>query len=288
VRFGQGDDRLRVGPLKIVADGGILAGTSYMREPYGLGASRLYGVDDPHYRGFLTLGPEKIKNVIRTGHRLGWQMCAHVTGDAGVDVVLDAVVAADADRPIRDRRFTLIHAYFANAAAAARAARLGVCIDTQPAWYYKDADALLAGLGEPRLRPFIGLAEWLRAGLTVALNTDHMFGLSPDDSLNPYNPFLTMATAVTRKTQGGRVIGPEQAVTREDALRMMTRSAARLSFDEDKKGSIEVGKLGDLVVLSHDFLAVPPDQIKEIKAVVTVLGGQIVHDARRPESGSSN
>jgi predicted amidohydrolase YtcJ len=287
VRFGQGDDRLRVGPLKIVADGGILAGTAYMREPYGLGAAGLYGVDDPHYRGFLTVGPDKIKNIIRTGHRLGWQMSAHVTGDAGVDAVLDAVEAADADRPIRDRRFTLIHAYFANAAAAARAARLGVCIDTQPAWYYKDADALLSGLGEPRLRPFIGLAEWLRAGLTVALNTDHMFGLDPDDSLNPYNPFLTMYTAVTRKTQGGRVIGPEQAVTREDALRMMTRSAARLSFDEDKKGSIEVGKLGDLVVLSHDFMAVPPDQIKDIKAVVTVVGGQIVHDLRPRGSASS-
>jgi predicted amidohydrolase YtcJ len=287
VRFGQGDDRLRVGPLKIVADGGILAGTSYMREPYGLGAAQLYGLDDPRYRGFLTISADKIQNVIRTGHRLGWQMCAHVTGDAGVDTVLDAVEAADADSPIRDKRFTLIHAYFANAEAAARAARLGVCIDTQPAWYYKDADGLAAGLGEPRLRTFIGLQEWLRAGLTVALNTDHMFGLDPDDSLNPYNPFLTMYTAVTRRTETGRVIGPEQAVTREEALRMMTRSAARLTFDEDRKGSIEVGKLGDLVVLSHDFLAIPADEIRNVKAVVTIVGGQIVYDGRPNRSGSS-
>jgi predicted amidohydrolase YtcJ len=280
VRFGEGDDLVRVGPLKLVADGGILIGTSFMREPYGLQARELYGVDDPAYRGFLTLTPEKINNIVRTGHRLGWQMCAHVTGDGGVDKVLDAVEAADADQSIRDRRFTLIHAYFANAEAARRAARLGVLVDTQPAWYYKDADALVTGLGEERLRPFIGLREWLNAGVKVALNTDHMFGLDPNASLNPFNPFLTMATAVTRKTQGGLVIGKEQAVSREDALRMMTVNAAYLSFDEKKKGSIEMGKLGDLAVLSDDFMACAPDRIKDIRVLATVRGGEVVHEQK--------
>jgi hypothetical protein len=279
LRFGEGDDWVRVGALKIVADGGILAGTSFMREPYGLQAAELYGVDDPSYRGFLTLSADKITNIIRTGHRLGWQMCSHVTGDGGVDAVLDAVEAADADRPIRDRRYTLIHAYFPNPAAARRAARLGVCVDTQPAWYYKDAEALVTALGEARLRPFIGLVEWLRAGVRVALNTDHMFGLAPNASLNPYNPFLTMSVAVTRKTEGGRVIGPEQAVSREEALRMMTVNAAYLSFDEAKKGSIEVGKLGDLAVLSDDLMSCPADRIKDIRVVATVVGGQVVHEA---------
>ena len=278
-RFGDGDDRLRVGPLKIVADGGILAGTSSMREPYGERAASLYGIADPGYRGSLTLSPEKMRNIVRTGHRLGWQMCAHVTGDAGVDAVLDAFEAADADRPIRDRRFTLIHAYFPTPAVARRAAGLGVAVDTQPAWYYKDADALLPALGEPRLRPFIGLSVWLRAGVKVALNTDHMFGLDPDASLNPYDPFLTMYVAVTRRTQGGAVIGPEQAVSREDALRMMTVNAAYLSFEEHRKGSIEVGKLADLAILSDDFMACPADRIKDIRAVLTVLGGQVVYDA---------
>ncbi|PYQ46002.1 MAG: amidohydrolase [Acidobacteria bacterium] len=245
LRFGEGDDRLRVGPLKIFADGGILAGTAFMREPYGPAAAPLYGVADPSYRGFLTISAENIRNIMRTGHRLGWQMCAHVTGDAGVDAVLDAFAAADADHSIRDRRFTLIHAYFPTPEVARRAAALGVAVDTQPAWYYKDADALLPALGEPRLRPFLGLAEWLRAGVKVVLDTDHMFGVDPDHSLNPYNPFLTLYVAVTRRTQGGQVIGPEQAVSRQDALRMMTANAAWLSFEENRKGSIEVGKLGD-------------------------------------------
>jgi predicted amidohydrolase YtcJ len=266
-----------VGPLKIVADGGILAGTAYMREPYGPAAAGLYGVTDPAYRGLLTLSADKIRNIVRTGHRLGWSMCAHVTGDAGVDAVLDAFEAADADGSIRDRRFALIHAYFPTADVARRAARLGVAVDTQPAWYYKDADRLLPALGEKRLRPFIGLRAWLRAGVTVAINTDHMFGLDPNASLNPYNPFLTMYVAVTRRTEGGRVIGPEQAVSRAEALRMMTASAAWLTFDERRKGSIEVGKLGDLAVLSDDLLSCPPERIKDIRAVLTVRGGEIVH-----------
>jgi predicted amidohydrolase YtcJ len=279
LRPGEGDDLLRVGALKIFADGGILAGTAFMREPYGPAAASLYGVADPSYRGFLTIAADKIRNIVRTGHRMGWQMCAHVTGDAGVDTVLDAFEAADADRPIRDRRFTLIHAYFPTPEVARRAAALGVAVDTQPAWYYKDADALLPALGEPRLRPFLGLAEWLRAGVKVVLNTDHMFGVDPEASLNPYNPFLTMAVAVTRRTEGGQVIGPEQAISREDALRMMTANAAWLSFEEGRKGSIEVGKLGDLVVLSDDYLACPPERIRKIRAVVTVLGGTVVHEA---------
>ncbi|HEY2942596.1 MAG TPA: amidohydrolase family protein, partial [Vicinamibacteria bacterium] len=141
------------------------------------------------------------------------------------------------------------------------------------------ADALVTALGEARLRPFIGLVEWLRAGVRVALNTDHMFGLDPNASLNPYNPFLTMYVAVTRKTEGGRVIGPEQAISREQALRMMTVNAAYLSFDEEKKGSIEVGKLGDLAVLSDDFMSCPPERIKNIRVVATVIGGEVVHEA---------
>ena len=100
-RFGDGDEWLKVGPLKIVADGGILIGTSFMREPYGLGARQLYAVDDPRYRGFLTLTPEQIASAIAIGHRLGWQMVAHVTGDAGVDVVLDAIEAAQKAPPGR-------------------------------------------------------------------------------------------------------------------------------------------------------------------------------------------
>ncbi|MBK5296350.1 MAG: amidohydrolase family protein, partial [Vicinamibacteria bacterium] len=168
-----GDEWLKVGPLKIIADGGILAGTSFMREPYGLAARALYGMSDPAYRGFLTITREQIAAAVEAGASRGWQMAAHVTGDAGVDAVLDAFEAAQTRHPSADPRHTLIHAYFVNAETAARAARLGVLVDTQPAWYYKDADALAPALGTGRLERFIGLRTWLDAGVVTAINTDH-------------------------------------------------------------------------------------------------------------------
>jgi predicted amidohydrolase YtcJ len=276
-RFGEGDDWVKIGPLKIGVDGGVLYGTAYLREPYGPQSFSLYGLDDPQYRGLLQMDAEKVKNVIGTGHRLGWQMCSHVTGDAGVDMVLDAVEAANADRPIAERRYTLIHAYFAHDDTAARCAKLGVCIDTQPAWFYKDGDALADALGEKRMSEFIGLKTWQRAGLKIALNSDHMQGFDPDLSLNPFNPFIALYTAVTRKTESGAVHGPEQAVSRTDALRMMTSDAAWLHFDEQKKGTLEVGKLGDLAVLSADYFSCPPEEIKKVRSVLTVVDGKVVY-----------
>jgi hypothetical protein len=274
-RFGDGDEWLKVGPLKIVVDGGILIGTSFMRKPYGLSARQLYAIDDPQYRGFPTLTPEQIASAIAIGHRLGWQMVAHVTGDAGVDVVLDAIEAAQKERPAPDRRHTLIHAYFANPETAARAARLHVLVDTQPAWYYKDADALADGLGRERLAHFIGLRTWRQAGVDVAINTDHMFGLDSNEALNPFNPFLTMYTATTRRTESGRIVSGGEAVSREEALRMMTSMAARFSFDEKNRGSIEAGKLGDFVVLDDAFLTCPPERLRSIRPEMTVVGGRV-------------
>lgn len=283
-KFGDGDDWVKVGPLKIGVDGGTMYGTSYMREPYPATSFALYRQNDPKYRGSFRPGitPEGLKNSIRTGHRLGWQMATHVTGDAGVDAVLDAVEAANADSPIANRRFTLIHAYFPNPETAARAARLGVTVDTQPAWYYKDGDSLSRALGHKRLESFIGLSTWRRAGVKVALNADHMQGFDPISSLNPYHPFLAMQIAVARKTEGGQVIGPGERVSREEALRMTTIDAAWLSFDETKRGSIEVGKCGDLAILTDDYLTVPGDRIKDIRSLVTIVGGKVVYEAPRP------
>ncbi len=276
--FGSGDEWLKAGPLKLVADGGILIGTAFMREPYGLGARQLYAIGDPQYRGFLTLTPQQIASAVRIGHRHGWQMVAHVTGDAGVDVVLDAIEAAQKESPAPDRRHTLIHAYFVHPETAARAARLGVLVDTQPAWYYKDADALSNALGGERLAHFVGLRTWRQAGVPVAINTDHMFGLDPNEAMNPFNPFLTLYAATTRRTESGRIVSGEEAVSREDALRMMTRDAARFSFDEKNRGSIEPGKLGDFVVLDDHVLTCDAERLRSIRPDLTVIGGRVVFE----------
>jgi predicted amidohydrolase YtcJ len=277
-RFGAGDEWLKAGPLKIVADGGILIGTAYMREPYGPGARTLYSIDDKRYRGFLTLTPKQIADAFAVGHRLGWQMTAHVTGDAGVDVVLDAIEAAQKAMPAGDRRHTLIHAYFVHPETAARAARLGVLVDTQPAWYYKDADALAQALGRERLAHFIGLRSWRQAGVETAINTDHMYGLDRDEALNPFNPFLTMYAAVTRRTESGAIVNADEAVSRQDALRMMTSGAARFSFDERMRGSIAEGRLADLVVLDDNILKCSDERLRSIRPDLTIVGGRIAFE----------
>jgi predicted amidohydrolase YtcJ len=279
-KTGDGDDWVRVGPLKVSIDGGALYGTAYMREPYGPQAFSLYGISDPQYRGKLEISPEKLKNIFRTVHRMGWQMSTHVTGDAGVDHALDALEAANADSPVAPRRYNLIHGYFPNPETAKRVARLGAVVDTQPMWFYKDGDALLDALGQKRMEQFIGLRTWRDAGVKVALNADHMQGFDPDTSLNPYNPFLAMQAAVTRKTESGKVIGAHQKISREEALRMFTIDAAWMSFDETRKGSIEVGKFGDLAILTGDFLAIPEDKLNTLRAQVTIVGGKVVHERK--------
>jgi hypothetical protein len=203
-------------------------------------------------------------------------MVAHVTGDAGVDVVLDAIEAAQKDQPAADRRHTVIHGYFVNKEAAARAARLHVLVDTQPAWYYKDADALSDALGRERLAHFIGLRTLRDAGVQVAINTDHMFGLDPNDAMNPFNPLLTIYAASTRRTESGRIVSGAEAVSRQDALAMMTRLAARFSFDETSRGSIETGKLGDFVLLDDDLLTCSDDRLRALRPLVTVIAGRVV------------
>jgi predicted amidohydrolase YtcJ len=284
VKYDQGDDWVRVGPLKIGIDGGALYGTAVLREPYPATSHELYGITDPKYSGEFGRGTgltvDGVKNYVRVGNRLGWQLSSHVTGDRGVDIVLDAIEAANKEKSMLDKRYSLIHAYFASADTARRAASLGAVVDTQPMWFYKDGDALLKALGPKYMNTFIGVKTWKDNGVTVALNADHMMGFDPVGALNPYHPLLAMQATITRKTQGGQVIGPAERISRLDALRMTTVNAAYIGFEEKKKGSIEAGKLADLAILTADFLTVPEDQIMTIKSYMTIVDGKIVYEAK--------
>jgi predicted amidohydrolase YtcJ len=283
LKYDQGDDWVRVGPLKIGVDGGALYGTAMMREPYPATSHELYGITDPKYSGEFGRGQgltaDGVRNYVRVGNRLGWQLSSHVTGDRGVDIVLDAIEAANKEKSMLDKRYNIIHAYFASADTARRAASLGAIVDTQPMWFYKDGDALLKALGPKYMNTFIGVKTWKDNGVTVALNADHMQGFDPVGALNPYHPLLAMQAAITRTTQGGRVIGPAERISRLDALRMTTINAAYIGFEEKKKGSIEVGKLADLAILTGDFLTIREDQIMSIKAYMTIVDGKIVYQA---------
>lgn len=277
----SGDEWLKTGPLKITVDGGIHWGTTYLSEPYGDRRIQFYRLLDAQYRGDLRYSVPQMAEIFAAGHKLGWQMSCHITGDAGVDAVLDALSASDKIAPVAARRFSLIHAYFPTANCVARCRRLGVVVDTQPYLYYRDADTLADVYGSDWAERFIGLGEWVRGGVPVAINSDHMVGLDPNHAMNSFNPALALYIAVSRKTDSGVVHGPQQKLSRDEALRAVTTSAAFLSFDEAQKGSLEPGKLADLAVLDRDYFACPEEEIAQIQVVLTMVGGRVVHE-RQP------
>lgn len=278
LRPGKGDDWVKAGPLKITVDGGIHWGNTYLREPYGPKRAKFYVLDDPNYRGDIRYSVDEMQQVFAAGTRLGWQMGCHVTGDAGVDRVLDALEAANRQVPLAARRFTIIHCYFPTPEAVQRGKRLGVCVDTQPYLYYKDSDAIAEVYGPSWAERLIGVGDWVHGSLPTAANSDHMEGLDPDHAMNSFNPFLAMYIMVSRRNEKGRVYGPRQKLSRIEALRAMTTSAAYLSFDEDRLGSLEAGKLADLAVLDRDYLTCPENDIRRIQVVLTMVGGKVVYE----------
>jgi hypothetical protein len=277
---GEGDDWVRAATMKITVDGGIHWGTTRLSEPYGEKRIHFYRLTDPSYRGELYYTPDEMKSVFAAVNRLGWPMSIHVTGDAGTEAVLDAIAAVAATDPgIKQRRFTLLHTYFPTPTIARRAKELGVGADTQGYLYYRDADAMADIYGKPWAERFIGLGEWARAGVPVGVNSDHMIGSDPDHAMNSFNPALMLWIAVARQTDRGNVYGAQQKLSRLDALRAVTLWAAWLSFDEDKLGSLEPGKLADLVVIDRDYLSCAEDDIRRIKVLKTIVGGRTVFEA---------
>ncbi len=277
---GWGDDWLRVGTLKTILDGGILIGTAFLREPYGT-RTQIYGFSEPDYRGVLSVPRENLFEMAKAADELGWQMTAHTTGGGAIDLLLDAYEAADRIKPINGRRFTVTHGNFPNQAAIERAKKMGVAFDIQPFWLYLDGPAIQDVFGPERMQYFQPLRSLLDAGIVVGGGSDHMVRFDPREATNPYHPFLGMWIAVTRKMVDGKVLHPEQRITRMEALKMWTWNGAYLMFAEKEKGSIEPGKLADLAVISQDYATCPEDEIKNIEALRTVVGGKVVYDKLR-------
>jgi predicted amidohydrolase YtcJ len=259
---GFGDDWLKLGGIKIFYDGGMTLKTAMMRDAY----------PDSHddYHGIAQVTPERLKQLVSIANLRGWRVGVHVVGDLGVDQVLDAFEAADKEKSIKDRRFVLIHASLIRPEQMERARRVGARIDFQNAFMWDKAATVARFLGRPtadRAVPTRTLIE--KMGL------DNL-GAGTDFPVNPLNPFLTMYIMVTRKDPAGQVYGASEAIGREQALRLYTSAASRYMFEETRKGTLEAGKLADLVVLSADFMTVPDDQIKDITADMTMVGGKIV------------
>jgi predicted amidohydrolase YtcJ len=275
---GYGDEYVRIGALKFILDGGILTGTALMRQPWGDKAKEIYGFEDPDFRGLCNYNQSQVRDIVSIGNSFSWKMAAHCTGGGAVDMLLNAYENANEEKEIREGRFSIIHGNFYNENAIKRCQKLGVIADLQPAWFYKDGDAMKYILGDERIKAFLPLRSMLKSDMILNGGSDHMEKFDSFRAINPYNPFLAMWVAVTRKTERGTVIGSSEAISREEALKMYTINNAYGTFEEKVKGSIEVGKYADLIVISEDYLNCPVDHIKNIQVELTMVGGKIVYN----------
>lgn len=274
---GAGDDWVRIGPIKIFLDGGMLNGTAYMRQPWPKGEA--YQVTEENYRGLLFVPPEQLQTFCVEAARRRWSVTAHCAGEAAMDVLLDAYEFTDRFVPIRDLRFCITHANFPSQHNLERCRKLGVCADIQPAWLYKDGDTLLRLLGPERMRWFQPYQSWWKY-TTIGGGSDHMIRTDPFNSTNPWSPWLGMWVAITRRLESGQVHQPAEALTREQALRLYTLNNAYLHHEEKRKGSLEVGKLADFILIDRDIFTCPVDDIRDTRVLLTVVGGRIVYDRR--------
>jgi predicted amidohydrolase YtcJ len=271
------NDFLRIIGIKMYLDGGMLTGSAYMRQPWGV--SQIYGISDPAYRGVLFIPRDRLKVLVRTTIESGLQFTAHAVGDGAVHELLDVYDELAGTVPLRDVRPCISHSNFMSREAALQAARLGVAVDIQPVWLYLDSPTLVRQFGYDRLRYFQPLRTLFQAGAVAGGGSDHMQKIGAARAINPYSPFLGMATAVTRKARNGdRALHPEEALGREDVIRFYTINNARLLRLEDRIGSLEPGKLADLVVFDTDLLTCPAEAIENIRVMRTYLGGQLVHN----------
>jgi predicted amidohydrolase YtcJ len=265
----EGDEWLRIGGMKTLVDGGFEGGN--MREPYA----------EPYGRGGKFKGIEVVPRsqyipVVLELNRLGWRVATHAVGDAAVDEVLDAYEAADRERSIKGKRWTIEHFFIARPDHFARVRALDLTISAQDHLYLA-APSMAKYWGRERAEQVTPMRTFLDQGFPVAGGTD-----SP---VIPYNPFWAMYHFITRDTISDGVYGANQRISREEALRVYTINNARLTFEESLKGSIEPGKLADLVVLSADYLTVPEKEIEQLKATATMIGGRFVYMDRafRPQ-----
>jgi predicted amidohydrolase YtcJ len=278
----QYNNMLWVRGIKTYLDGGMLTGSAYMREPWGV--SKIYSIEDPTYRGVLFIQPEKLYQIAKLALANGLQFTAHSQGDGAVHNMLDAYERINRDDfPVKEMRPSITHASFMSAEAIGRMQQLGVVANLQPAWLYLDGATLRNQFGSERMayfQPFKSLAD---SHVTVGGGSDHMQKLGSFRSINPYNPFLGMWITLTRHPRWtDQPLHPEQNLTREQAIQLYTINNAFLTFQEDTKGSLEPGKLADFIVLDRDILTCPLDEVKDIEVEQTYLGGKRIYARRAP------
>jgi predicted amidohydrolase YtcJ len=267
---GDGDDVCKQVGIKIWVDGSPWIGNIDLTFPYlDSQATRSIGVT-PGSCGHANYTREQLTEIVGAYFPLGWQMACHVQGDRGVDTILDVYEEALQRWPRDDHRLRLEHVGAITDAQLQRAHDLGVTCSIFVDQIHYWGDVVVDGLFGPEHGN-----RWMPCGSAVA--TGMRISLHNDPPVTPEEPLRNMAVAVTRTAPSGRVLGPEQRITVEQAIRAQTIDAAWQLQSEDAVGSLEVGKFADLVVLSADPRTVPPETIADLEVCATYLAGRRVY-----------
>ena len=268
IRHGFGDEYLRVGALKSFADGSAGSRTAYFLEPYS---------DNPDARGLIGEDLQPLSLVrarMQRADAAGLQLCTHAIGDAAISTVLDLYAEVAAANGARDRRLRIEHSQHLGAGDFDRFARLGVIASVQPYSVIDDGRWIGARIGPDRAARTYAFRTMLEHGVHLAFGTDW--------PVAPLDPMQTLYAATTRATLDGlnpRGWFSEQKLTIAEALAAYTQGSAYAEFQDTAKGTLRPGTLADFVLLSADVLAIPPEQLREVRVLKTWVGGRLVYDA---------
>lgn len=261
-KTGDGNDRLRVGSIgEMAADGGFTGPTAWSLEDYR---------GQPGFRGRAFFTPEEIHANIEEGHKLGWQFGIHAIGDAAIAMTVDALDQILEKYPRNDHRHYLCHfTVLPPAHTLQLMAKDKIHIAQQPNFTYNLEGRYVETLEGNRLATNNAITTPVKKyGLFMAFGSDNL----------PIGPLVGLYAAVTRKGESGKVFGPGEAVSMKEALTMYTRNGAFLTREEKIKGTLEVGKVADMVVLPEDLLTIAPEKLLTLKVDMTIVGGKVLYE----------
>lgn len=262
---GFGSDRLFVVGVKYFMDGAFTGRTAAMYEPY---VGEPVPEDSPQYDGVLHIDPDYFADRVERAHEAGLRVCVHGQGDRGIDHILDAYEAAL--DPDEDHRFRIEHAGLTGPEQLDRIEELGVCVSSSISFLGADVSRNWVYWGEERMPWTYAVGSLLARGVPTAANGDWPVATG--------DPRVALKTAVTRETVTGDVVGPDQRVGIEDALRLYGPEAAYLGGNENEKGTLEPGKLADVTVLSADPRETEPTLLPDLDVEYTIVGGEIQYE----------
>jgi predicted amidohydrolase YtcJ len=261
---GFGDDRIRIGAVKMWLDGSLLGRTAAMEEPF---------CPHDHGRGYFQDDPDTMRQALIAAHLGGWQVAAHAIGDRAIDLALDAFEEAHAKEPRPHSRHRIEHAGVTRPDQVERISRLGVTPVPQMRFLHDIGDSMVAAVGPDRRDRLYRHASFHRAGVRVPGSSDRPVAEGA--------PLAGIESMVRRLTSTGQLVGPDERVGVLTALRAYTVDTAWIAGDEQRRGRLAPGMLADFVVLADDLTKIDPDRIAATEVVATFLGGACTHGAAR-------